>query len=70
MYKTGDLRESPGQYSRETKRRVVKLPLRGAKGIEPVPGFNDRIYKYEEKPRTMNDYLRLAKMNEHDSSYT
>ena len=28
-------------------------------------GFNDSIYKYNTKPRSIQDYFRLAKNNEH-----
>ena len=61
---TGEERE-PIIKSGETKRKVEKLPLIGSEGIEPVPGFDDPIYKYETQPRTIKDYIKLAKMNEH-----
>ena len=51
--------------SGETKRKVEKLPLIGSEGIEPVPGFDDPIYKYETQPRTIKDYIKLSKKNEH-----
>ena len=47
----------------EERRRVDKLPLIGAPGIEPVPGFEDEIYRYEKQPKTIKDYIRLAKNN-------
>ena len=59
---TGDERE-PIIRSGEERRRVDKLPLIGAQGIEPVPGFEDEIYRYEKQPRTIKDYVRLAKNN-------
>ena len=49
--------------SGEAKRRIAKLPLIGAPGIEPVPEFEDQIYKYETKPRNINEYIKLAKNN-------
>ena len=39
------------------------MPLIGAPGIEPVPGFENEIYRYEKRPRTIKDYIRLAKNN-------
>ena len=42
-----------------------KLPLIGSEGTEPVPGFEDSIYKYESQPRTIKEYIELAKKNEH-----
>lgn len=50
--------------SRETKRAVENLPLIGEEGIEPVPGFDDPIYKYDTKSRSIHDYIKLAKNNE------
>ena len=61
---TGEER-NPIIRSGETRRAVEKLPLIGAEGIEPVPGFEDPIFKYETKPRSIQDYLKLAKNNEH-----
>ena len=41
--------------SGEPRRKVEKLHLIGAEDIEPVPGFNDPIYKYETKPTSINE---------------
>ena len=49
--------------SGQERRQVDKLPLIGVPGIEPVPGFEDEIYRYEKQPRTIEDYIRLAKNN-------
>ena len=43
----------------------VNLPLIGAEGIDPIQGFDDPIFKYDTKPRSIHDYLKLAKNNEH-----
>ena len=52
--------------SGETREPIkVNFPLIGAEGIEPIPGFEDPIFKYETKPRSINDYIKLAKSNEH-----
>ena len=48
---TGEERD-PIIRSGETRRAVEKLPLIGAEAIEPVPGFEDPIFKYETKPRS------------------
>ena len=32
-----------------------------------MPGYEDPIYKYKIKPRTIDEYLQLAKNNEHKS---
>ena len=45
---TGEERE-PIIRSGEERRRVDKLPLIGAPGIEPAPGFEDEIYRYEKQ---------------------
>ena len=59
---TGEERE-PIIRSGEERRKVDKFPLIGAPGIVPVPGFEDEIYRYEKQPRTIKDYIRLAKDN-------
>ena len=53
------------RYPEEAKREVQNLPLIVSEGIEPVPEFDDPIYKYETQPRTIKDYIKLAKKNEH-----
>ena len=57
---------NPTIRSGETREPIkVNFPLIGAEGIEPIPGFEDPIFKYETKPRSINDYIKLAKSNEH-----
>ena len=52
-----------GEEREQERRRVDSLPLIGVPEIEPVPGFEDEIYRYEKQPRTIKDYIKLAKNN-------
>ena len=51
--------------SAETRRVEERLPLIDTEGIEPIRGFEDPIFKYDTKPRSIHDYIKLAKSNEH-----
>ena len=58
------IRKPEARQQRETK-GVEELPLTDAEGIEHIRGFENPTYKYETQPRSIKEYLKLAKMNEH-----